>query len=155
MRLPSPGEYFERKYLIQEALGEGGFATVFRATDIEIERDVAIKILAPQDGEYAAGIAARFLVEARVIAGLRGSARFDSLAVLASGNIAVATLVTGCITELSPAGEIVRTVATPDIYPTNICFGGADRCTAYITLSDSGRLATMRWPEPGLELNFG
>jgi hypothetical protein len=26
--------------------------------------------------------------------------------------------------------------------------------TAYITLSDSGRLATMMWPEPGLELNF-
>src|ERR1700751_2509487 len=43
----------------------------------------------------------------RVIAGLPGNARFDSLAVLANGNIAVATLNTGTITELSPAGDIV------------------------------------------------
>jgi gluconolactonase len=43
----------------------------------------------------------------------------------------------------------------PDIYPTNICFGGADMQTAYITLSDTGRLATMRWPSPGLKLNYG
>ncbi len=26
--------------------------------------------------------------------------------------------------------------------------------TAYITLSGSGRLAAMSWPEPGLRLNF-
>jgi gluconolactonase len=26
--------------------------------------------------------------------------------------------------------------------------------TAYITLSDSGRLGVMQWPEPGLKLNF-
>jgi gluconolactonase len=48
----------------------------------------------------------------------------------------------------------VREEKMPDIYPTNICFGGSDMRTAYITLSDSGRLATMTWPEPGLELNF-
>ena len=90
----------------------------------------------------------------RVIAGMPGNARFDSLAVMASGNIAVATLNTGYITELSPAGSVVREVKVPDIYPTNICFGGADMCTAYITLSDSGRLGVMQWPEPGLELNY-
>ena len=91
----------------------------------------------------------------RCIAGLPGHARFDSLAVLANGNIAVATLTTGYITEFLPAGEVVRAVKMPDIYPTNICFGGPDMRTAYITLSDSGRLARMPWPEPGLKLNFG
>jgi gluconolactonase len=91
----------------------------------------------------------------RVICGLPGNARFDSLAVMASGNIAVATLTTGYITEISPSGEIVRAIKMPDIYPTNICFGGADMRTAYITLSDSGRLGVMQWPEPGLKLNFG
>jgi gluconolactonase len=91
----------------------------------------------------------------RMVAGLPGKARFDSLAVMASGNICVATLGTGYITELSPAGNIVREVKMPDIYPTNVCFGGADMCTAYVTLSDSGRLASVRWPEPGLKLNFG
>ncbi|MCB1740040.1 MAG: SMP-30/gluconolactonase/LRE family protein [Gammaproteobacteria bacterium] len=90
----------------------------------------------------------------RVIAGLPGNARFDSLAVMASGNIAVATLNTGHITEITPGGEIVRSVKVPDIYPTNICFGGDDMRTAYITLSDSGRLGMMRWPEPGLKLNY-
>jgi gluconolactonase len=91
----------------------------------------------------------------RVICGLPGNARFDSLAVMASGNIAVATLSTGYITEISPAGDVVRAIKMPDIYPTNICFGGADMRTAYITLSDTGRLGVMQWPEPALKLNFG
>ena len=90
----------------------------------------------------------------RHIAGLGGRARFDSLAVMASGNIAVATLTTGMITEISPSGAIVREGKMPDVYPTNICFGGSDMRTAYITLSDSGRLGVMQWPEPGLKLNF-
>jgi gluconolactonase len=90
-----------------------------------------------------------------VVAGLGSHARFDSLAVMASGNIAVATLNTGYITEISPAGDIVRAVEMPDTYPTNICFGGPDMCTAFITLSDSGRLGMMQWPEPGLKLHFG
>lgn len=90
----------------------------------------------------------------RIIAGLEGPARFDSLAVMASGNIAVGTLNTGYITEISPAGEIVRTVKVPDSYPTNICFSGDDMRTAYMTLSETGRLARLRWPEPGLTLNF-
>jgi len=90
----------------------------------------------------------------RVIAGLGGNARFDSLAVMANGNICVATLTTGYITEISPAGDVVRAEKMPDTYPTNICFGGPDMRTAYITLSDSGRLGVMQWPEPGLKLNF-
>ncbi len=90
-----------------------------------------------------------------IIAGLPGNARFDSLAVMANGNIVVATLNTGYITEISPAGDIVRAVKMPDAYPTNICFGGPDMRTAYITLSDSGRLGSIAWPEPGLRLNCG
>ena len=70
----------------------------------------------------------------------------DSLAVMASGNIAVATLTTGYITEFSPAGDLVREVKMPDVYPTNICFGGPDMRTAYITLSDTGRLGMISGP---------
>ena len=91
----------------------------------------------------------------RVIAGLPGNARFDSLAVMASGNIAVATLTTGYVTEFSPAGDLVREVKMPDVYSTNICFGGPDMRTASITLSDTGRLGMLQWPEPGLKLHFG
>src|SRR5512133_3836165 len=90
----------------------------------------------------------------RCVCGLPGFQRFDSLAVEASGNICVATLIAGCITVISPSGEVVRQVKMPDVYPTNICFGGPDLRAAYITLSASGQLGAMEWPEPGLRLNF-
>ena len=90
----------------------------------------------------------------RLVCGLPGFQRFDSLAVEASGNIAVATLITGHITVIAPNGNVVRQVKMPDVYPTNICFGGRDMKTAYITLSGIGQLAAMDWPEPGLRLNF-
>jgi len=90
----------------------------------------------------------------RLVAGLPGFQRFDSLAVQANGDICVATLITGCITVISPSGQVVRQVAMPDTHPTNICFGGADRRTAYISLSETGRLGAVDWPEPGLALNF-
>jgi gluconolactonase len=90
----------------------------------------------------------------RVVAALGGVARFDSMAVLANGNICVATLGTGHITVISPDGAIVRQVKMPDRFPTNICFGGRDMRTATITLSEHGQLGVMEWPEPGLTLNF-
>lgn len=90
----------------------------------------------------------------RVVCGLPGFQRFDSLGLEASGNICVATLMTGQITVISPDGKVVRQVKMPDSYPTNICFGGKDMRTAFITLSGLGQLAAMDWPEPGLKLNF-
>jgi gluconolactonase len=90
----------------------------------------------------------------RIVCGLPGFQRFDSLAVEASGNICVATLIAGCITVIAPSGAVVRQVAMPDVYPTNICFGGPGLRTAYITLSATGRLGAMEWPAPGLWLNF-
>lgn len=91
---------------------------------------------------------------ARLVGSVPGPARFDSLAVTASGNICVATLTTGYITVFSPQGAVLAQVKVPDIYPTNICFGGSDMRTAYITLSDSGRLGVMQWSEPGLALRY-
>ena len=45
-------------------------------------------------------------------------------------------------------------IPLPDIMTTNICFGGEDLMTAYITLSGAGRLIAMDWPRPGLPLHF-
>jgi gluconolactonase len=90
----------------------------------------------------------------RLVAGLAGFQRFDSIAVTASGNVCVATLTTGFITVIAPDGSVVKQVKVPDVYPTNICFGGDDLRTAYITLSDQGQLGVMQWDEPGLKLNF-
>lgn len=83
-----------------------------------------------------------------------GYGRYDSLAVEANGNICIGSLTPGGITVLSPEGALVDFVAFPDAFVTNICFGGADMRTAYVTLSGTGRLVRLRWPRPGLRLNF-
>jgi len=79
---------------------------------------------------------------------------FDSLGVEESGNICVATIGESGISVISPAGELVEFVPTPDPFTTNICWGGADRRTAYITLSGTGQLVSMPWPRPGLKLTY-
>ncbi len=86
--------------------------------------------------------------------GGRDYKRFDSLAVEASGNICVATLATGGISVIAPSGELVEFVPMPDRMTTNLCFGGPDLRTAYVTLSLSGRLVEVDWPRPGLPFNF-
>lgn len=91
----------------------------------------------------------------RLVTGLGGYQRFDSLAVDAAGNICVATLLTGCISVIAPDGRLLRQVPTGDPMTTNICFGGADLRTAFITLSGKGQLVAMDWPEPGLRLAHG
>ena len=76
-------------------------------------------------------------------------APFDSLAVEADGRVCVATMVTGGITIASADGSF-KHVALPDIGITNICFGGVDRRTAWVTASTTGRLLRVDWPRPGL-----
>ena len=80
--------------------------------------------------------------------------RFDSMAVDALGNLCVATLIHGGISVISPDGRSNSHVPLPDRYTTNLCFGGPDRRTAFVTLSGSGRLVAIDdWPVPGLALN--
>lgn len=80
--------------------------------------------------------------------------RFDSMAVDAFGNLCVATLLHGGISVISPDGRSTSHVPLPDRYTTNLCFGGPDRRTAFVTLSGSGRLIAIDdWPVPGLKLN--
>lgn len=71
MRLPTTGEVFQDKYEVHQIIGKGGFATVYRATDLEVGRDVALKVLSPRDGDYPEAVVARFLREARLLAGLQ------------------------------------------------------------------------------------
>lgn len=89
-----------------------------------------------------------------LLAGLPGYQLFDSLAVDAAGNVCVATLFNGGITVISPDGATIEHLPMPDLYTTNICFGGPELRTAYVTLSVSGRLVAFDWPRPGLALNF-
>jgi gluconolactonase len=84
--------------------------------------------------------------------GAGGYTYFDSLGVEQGGNVCVATLGQSGISVVSPEGALIEFVATPDPFTTNICWGGEDRRTAFITLSATGQLAMMRWPRPGLAL---
>jgi gluconolactonase len=89
-----------------------------------------------------------------LLVGLPGYQEFDSLAVDGEGYVCVATLHNGGITAISPDGRDVTHTPMPDAATTNICFGGKALRTAYITLSESGRLVSIPWPRPGLALNY-
>ena len=89
-----------------------------------------------------------------VLCGLPGYQLLDSLAVDGEGNVCVATIVNGGITVISPQGEVLQHIAVDDRITTNICFGGPDYQTAYITASTTGRLLAMKWPYKGLKLNY-
>jgi len=93
-----------------------------------------------------------------VIVGLPGVQELDSLAVEAGGSICVGTLVDSGITVVAPDGSSVEKYTLPaelaDGAVTNICFGGDDLRTAYLTLSMTGRLVSCRWPRPGLRLQY-
>jgi gluconolactonase len=89
-----------------------------------------------------------------VLCGLPGYQLFDSLGVDSAGNVVVGTLVTGALTVIAPDGEVVDQVSFPDPMVTNVCFGGDDLCTAYVTLSATGKLVSTPWPRPGLALAY-
>jgi gluconolactonase len=88
----------------------------------------------------------------KLVGSPEGYQRFDSMAVEAGGNICVATLVNGGITVFSPEGELLEFHKAPEGYCTNICFGGPELKTAFITLSGYGTLMAVNWPRPGLPL---
>jgi gluconolactonase len=83
-------------------------------------------------------------------------AKFDSLAIDVEGNICVATLGAGGITILSPEGEIIEFFQVPgdDDHVTNICFGGPDLDTAYVTSSGRGAVWEITGFRRGLPLNY-
>ena len=56
--------------------------------------------------------------------------------------------------ELGSAGDLLDQVLVGDPMTTNVCWGGADMRTAYVTCSGTGRLISVPWPRPGLKLNF-
>jgi len=77
----------------------------------------------------------------------------DSLKVEESGRICVGTIFNGGITVFTPKGETEH-VMVPDLFTTNLCFGGDDMRDMWITASSTGKIYKTRWPRPGLKLNF-
>lgn len=96
-----------------------------------------------------------------------GQGTLDSMAVDECGNIYVATMLPdgprpdhpGGITVIAPNGEIVEFIeltveGIPEPLPSNLCFGGPNCSTAFITLAGTGRLVACEMANPGKLLNF-
>ena len=45
------GRVFAQRYRLEEFVGKGGMALVFRATDLRTGHDVAVKVLRPEFNE--------------------------------------------------------------------------------------------------------
>jgi len=69
---PERGSRFPtlEKYDVLEELGHGGMATVYRAHDLRLGRDVAVKVIHPHLRDSAEAVR-RFAIEARAVAKLR------------------------------------------------------------------------------------
>lgn len=65
--MPNPGDLLMGRYRILERIGSGGMATVHRARDERLDRDVAVKVLLPNLADDPS-TAARFEREARSLA---------------------------------------------------------------------------------------
>lgn len=85
-----------------------------------------------------------------------GGHRFDGMAVDGAGHLCVANLEASEICVFEPNGKQIDALKTPkfDPYVTNICFGGPDGNTAFVTSAGHGILYSLRWPWPGMRLNF-
>ncbi len=65
----APGTVFDEKYLVLDELGRGGMGVVYRGRDLNLDREVAIKIL-PEHFNRNEALIARFKTEARAMAAL-------------------------------------------------------------------------------------
>ncbi len=75
----------------------------------------------------------------------------DGMRCDAKGNLYITRHGKGEIAIVSPEGKILRTVKMKGLKTSNICFGGKDGKTCYVTLQDRGCLETFRTDTAGRE----
>lgn len=77
----------------------------------------------------------------------------DGMAVAASGNVYLALNLRARILKVNPKGDIIGEIVFPKgSGVTNLCFGGPDMKTLYITLAGRGSVVALEVDEPGLPL---
>lgn len=75
-----------------------------------------------------------------------------------AGHVCAGALLARAVAEVSPEGAVTVHHLPGDLddrLVTNVCFGGPDHSTAFITLSESGRVIAARWAHPGAEVPHG
>ncbi len=76
---------------------------------------------------------------------------FDGMRCDVDGNLYISRHGKGTVVKLSPQGDILQEIDVLGPNPTNICFGGKDGRTAYVTEAKEKRLVQFRVDRPGLE----
>jgi sugar lactone lactonase YvrE len=67
------------------------------------------------------------------------------------GNLYIARFGKGTVVKISPNGQLKKEIDVLGANPTNVCFGGLDGRTVYVTESQRGRLLRFRVDRPGRE----
>jgi sugar lactone lactonase YvrE len=76
---------------------------------------------------------------------------FDGMRCDVDGNLYITRHGKGTVLKLSPKGDVLREIDVLGPLPSNICFGGSDGRTAYVTEVKHRRLVQFRVDRPGLE----
>jgi gluconolactonase len=76
---------------------------------------------------------------------------FDGMRADVDGNLYITRHGKGTVVKISPRGEVLKEIDVLGESPTNICFGGKDGKTAYVTEVKHRRLVQFRVDRPGLE----
>lgn len=76
---------------------------------------------------------------------------FDGMRVDVDGNLYITRYGKGTVVKLSPKGEVLQEIDVLGKQPSNLCFGGPDGKTVYVTEVEHRRLVQFRVDRPGLE----
>ena len=75
---------------------------------------------------------------------------FDGMRCDVDGNLYITRYGKGTVAIVSPKGEILKEIDVLGKQPSNICFGGPDGRTVYVTEVEHTRLVQFRVEKPGL-----
>jgi len=76
---------------------------------------------------------------------------FDGMRCDVDGNLYITRYGKGTVVKLSPQGEVLQEIDVLGKQPSNLCFGGPDGRTVYVTEVEHRRLVQFRVDRPGLE----
>jgi gluconolactonase len=149
----SDGSFIRRaagKLLSPNGVGLSPDGQTVYVADTMSGRLYAFDICGPGD----VGLVTDPMSPARVMGGNPSPHLFDSLAVQADGGVAVATIGrSGFTVHYDDRTEFID--MGRDAMITNICFGGSEMRTAWITDSRNGLLIKAPWHVAGLRLAYG
>jgi tRNA A-37 threonylcarbamoyl transferase component Bud32 len=175
--MPAVGDVLAGRYRVDAMLGAGGMATVYRAMDLRLEREVAVKVLLPNLARDPA-LAERFDREARLLASVShpsiaevfdvepgdpdaGREPFYVMELCGGGSLADRIATSGAV----PPGELVPLILAVaaglgelhrnglihrDVKPANILFtGGRPKLADFGLVRSGGRPEYPTLTDPG------